>query len=636
MKITRLLSVFVMLALLTFAFIACDNIPVTPSDNNPEENNNQEPEKDPNENENNQNEDPNGNEDPNNQDPNGNEDPNNQDPNGNEDPNEEDKPYIKFKVREAKVYQDFDYELEFETNYDGELEWTVGNEDYVWLDDTTVTGLELGETTVTVSFVLDGETYSDVIKIKVVEMEYKITINDVIYEVARGTLYEDFLKEVFGDKGYPEKEGYEFIGWYYDSNFKKECHDYSKINSNVSLYPRYKKYLYGMKVDKVYGYHASSAINGNVILIAPSYDGSFSSLNLSDYNLIAVRYDPSLEDYLVVKTNEKVLYYDGFLLGIKKNTAEETEFLEKLSVGTKVWLDSYSCIKASKILLEHEIDQSVTPVSMAAIDSTFVSAYDVTNKVNLGSKNGDMRAYPASTTKIITAMAALKYCPVNTTYTIGNELDLMNQGSSPSTAGLVKGQTWTLSELLYATLLPSGNDAAYSVGALTIQYLYPNNTWTIRERLDKFAELMNEVAREAGATNSHFMVPDGNSYYVGGGSTWDDRLTYHYVTANDMVKIVRYALSFGELAEVVSTVSKSLSIGGKSYSWTNTNHLLNPAHSYYYAGTVGVKTGTTTPAGQCLITAVFKEERLVIVAIMKAGSSGRDAASHAVYNLIFK
>ena len=135
---------------------------------------------------------------------------------------------------------------------------------------------------------------------------------------------------------------------------------------------------------------------------------------------------------------------------------------------------------------------------------------DVTNKKASGSKNGTSKAYPASTTKIITAMAALKYCPVTTTYTIGNELDLMWQGSSPGTANLKKGQTWTLAELLYATLLPSGNDAAYSVGALTIQYLYPDNNWTIRQRLDKFAELMNEVAMEAGAQYSHFMVPDGN------------------------------------------------------------------------------------------------------------------------------
>ena len=67
-----------------------------------------------------------------------------------------------------------------------------------------------------------------------------------------------------------------------------------------------------------------------------------------------------------------------------------------------------------------------------------------------------------------------------------------------------------------------------------------------------------------------------------------------------------------------------------------TNHLLNPNHSAHYEGTVGMKTGTTTPAGQCLITGVFKDNRLIIVAIMYAGDSGRDAASLAVYKKIFE
>ena len=55
-------------------------------------------------------------------------------------------------------------------------------------------------------------------------------------------------------------------------------------------------------------------------------------------------------------------------------------------------------------------------------------------------------------------------------------------------------------------LLPSGNDAAYSVAALTIDVKEPGNKYTDREKIDKFAELMNEVALEAGATKSHFMV----------------------------------------------------------------------------------------------------------------------------------
>ena len=548
----------------------------------------------------------------------------------------EETPFIKFKEKEVTVFQDMDLELEFETNYRGELLWSTDDDFYIWLDGPVVTGLELGDAEVTVSFEKDGVTYFDKVKITVVEMTYQITIDDVVYEAPKGTLYEDFLSETFGEKGYPEKEGFEFVDWYFDSDYKKICRTYNKINSNVTLYPKYKKYVEGMNIDKVYGYHGGEVINGQIVVIAPSYDGNFNNLNLSNYDLVAVRFDPKKEDYIVVSTDEKVLYYDGFLIGLKKGSQESKDFFHRLEVGTTVWIDNFNIIKATKVLFEHEIDPSVTTLNLGNIDANFVSAYDVTNKVNLGNKNGDSKAYPASTTKIITAMAALKYCPLDTTYTIGDDLTLTYQGSSPSVAGLQRGQTWTLQQLLYATLLPSGNDAAYAVGALTIQYLYPDNTWTIRERLDKFAELMNEVAKEAGATNSHFMVPDGNSYYVNGGSTWDDRLTYHYVTANDMVKITRYAFSFGEIAEVVSTVSKSFTVDGKAYSWTNTNHLLNPAHSYYYQGTVGMKTGTTTPAGQCLITGVYKNDRFIIVAVMKAGSSGRDAASHAVYNLVFK
>ena len=543
-------------------------------------------------------------------------------------------PFIRFTSEEFLAYIDSDTELTYDTNYDGELTWSTEDNDIIWLDEPIATGLELGEATVSISFEVDGTKYEATTKVKVMEKKYKITIEGEVYEAIRNTTYEDFFKELYGRKGHPEKEGYEFVEWYLDSDYLRVCHGYNKITDDITLYPLFEKYVYGIKIDRVYGYRSSVVINGQAVAISPSYNQDFNEVSLSNYDLVAFRYNPTKQGYFVVEVGNKVLYYDGFLLCLKKDSAESKEFLPKLTVGREVWLDSYSINKTTKIFFEHEIDTTVKELDLRDIDSRFVSAYDVTNKVDLGNKNGDSRAYPASTTKIITAMAALKYCPVNTTYKIGAEQDIMWQGSSPSTANLKKGQVWTLSELLYATLLPSGNDAAYAVAGLTINYLYPNNTWTAREQMDKFAELMNEVAKEAGATNSHFMVPDGNSYYKSDGS-WDDRLTYHYVTANDMVKIARYAFSFGEIAEVVSTVGAAFSIDGTSYNYTNTNHLLNPAHSAHYQGTVGMKTGTTTPAGQCLVTGVFKDGRFVIVAVMYAGSGGRDSASLAVYKKIF-
>lgn len=558
------------------------------------------------------------------------------DPNKDNDPNKDKdpEPFVKFKTSSVTIYVDFDYELEYDTNYDGEITLSTEDDDMIWLDGSSVAGLEVGLATVKASFEKDGITYSDEITLNIVLKTFFVTIEDEVYIVTIDTTMEEFLTELYGEKMHPEKEGLEFVDWYFDSDFKKPCHSYNKVNDDMTLYPKYKKFIYGATVNNVYGYRSGTTVSGNVIAFSPAYDGDFASVDLSSYNLVGVRYNPKREDYFVVSKDEKKIYYDGFLIGIKKGSEEETEYLPKFVIGGKVWLDNYSINKTTKIYFDHEIDETVSTVNLTNIDADYVCAYDVTNKKALGSKNGTSKAYPASTTKIITAMAALKYCPVTTTYTIGAELDLMKQGSSPSTAGLKKGQTWTLAELLYATLLPSGNDAAYSVGALTIEYLYPGNTWTIRERLDKFAELMNEVAIEAGAEYSHFMVPDGNSYYTSGGS-WDIRLSNHYVCADDMVKIARYAFSFGEIAEVVSTVGKSFSINGSSYNFTNTNQLLNPGSANYYPGTVGMKTGTTTPAGQCVITAVYKDDRFIIVAVLHAGSSGRYSASRAVYDLVF-
>ena len=272
---------------------------------------------------------------------------------------------------------------------------------------------------------------------------------------------------------------------------------------------------------------------------------------------------------------------------------------------------------------------------LKSVTAQYLAVYSVNDGKFIMNRDGDIECYPASVTKVLNALLAFKYLKLDDKLVVGEEQDIMHYSPDPSVAGIKKGEVWTFREMLYASLLPSGNDAAYAVAALTINYLYPNNSWTAREQIDKFAELMNEVAAEAGATGSHFMVPDGNSYYKSNGD-WDDRLTYHYVTANDMVKIARYAFSFGEIAEVVSTAAMSFTIDGTGYSYTNTNHLLNPNHSAHYEGTVGMKTGTTTPAGQCLVTGVFKDNRFIILAVMYAGSSGRDSASLAVYNMIFK
>ena len=121
------------------------------------------------------------------------------------------------------------------------------------------------------------------------------------------------------------------------------------------------------------------------------------------------------------------------------------------------------------------------------------------------------------------------------------------------------------------------------------------------------------------------MVPDGNSYYEADGS-WSERITNHYVTANDMIKFASFALNCPILAKVVSTHTVNFKLeNGESYIYTNTNSLINPGSDYYYEYAIGLKTGTTNPAGNCLIFAIEVEGRIIICSVLKSESRYTDS-----------
>ena len=537
-------------------------------------------------------------------------------------------------------------ELAFSSNISDELTWSCDNESVLSLEDGFVTGLAAGTANVTVSCVIDGVEYKDTIKISVTAKgpnTYSVTIDDKTYSIAAGKPVSALLFSLYG-RTYEIREGYAFEGWFIDPNYTVSFNIDETLDKDITLFAKYRetsdKIGTPLEINKTLKYNSGVVTDlGNVFTLSPAFNGDMNRLDFSGYTIISVKYDLETSRYKVqgYQSANYEIPYDGFLLGVKNSWEKCDETLLKLMVGTTIDLNTYSINTATKIYFDRQLDSgNVNEITPASLSCSFCAAYDVTYDKWLYTKNENGKAYPASTTKVITAMAALKYAKPSDTHVIGNELDVMNEGSSPSTAGLVKGQVWTLHQLLYATLLPSGNDAAYSVAALTIDVMEPNNKYTARQKIDRFAELMNEVAAEAGATNSHFMVPDGNSYYKSNG-TWDDRLTYHYVTAADMVKIAKYAFTFGELAEVVSTPSVSFkTVSGNSFSFNNTNNLLRSSTSYYLSGTVGLKTGTTNPAGYCLITAVEYNGRMVIVAVLKASNSAnRNIDSLKVYRAVF-
>ena len=553
---------------------------------------------------------------------------------------------INFESNEISIRAGQEEELSYSTNLPVELEWESDNDKVAVVEEGIVTAIDAGVANITAKGTVNGESFTASVKVTVTKKgpsTFNVTIGDKTYSIAAGKPVSALIMSLY-DGIYEKKEGYAFEGWYIDPAFTVSFDIYQTLDKDVTIFPKYRetsdKVGTPLEINKTLKYNSGLATDlGNVFTISPAYTGKMDTAQLSNYTVVSARYDIQSAKYKVVgyQSGNYEVPYDGMLIGIKNSWEKCDETLLKLMTGATFDLNTYSVNTATKIYFDRQMDSgNVYEVTPATLSCSFCSAYDVTYDKYLYTKNGDGKAYPASTTKIITAITALKYAKPTDTYTIGSELDVMYQGSSPSTAGLVKGQVWTLHQLLYATLLPSGNDAAYAVAALCMDVKEPGNKYGAREKIDKFAELMNETAREVGATNSHFMVPDGNSYYKSNGA-WDDRITYHYVTANDMVKICKYALTMGEFAEVVSTPSVTFTLAnGKQYSFNNTNNLIKPSTSYYLSGTIGIKTGTTNPAGNCLITAVEYNGRVIIVAVLKASTSAnRNIDSLKVYRAIF-
>ncbi len=206
---------------------------------------------------------------------------------------------------------------------------------------------------------------------------------------------------------------------------------------------------------------------------------------------------------------------------------------------------------------------------------------DETDAQCLISKYAMKRMNPASTTKIMTALLALKYGKLSDMVTITQDAMVTEAGAS--LAKLKVGDKYSLEQLLYGLMLPSGNDAA---NAIAIH---------IAGDIDSFAQMMNEEAQRIGALGSHFTNPHG--------LTDGD----HYVTAYDLYLIFHEALKYDTFRMVTGSSSYTVyyeDASGKSASrtWSNGNRFIARTEALPdgYTAFSG-KTGTTMAAGHCLV-----------------------------------
>ena len=215
---------------------------------------------------------------------------------------------------------------------------------------------------------------------------------------------------------------------------------------------------------------------------------------------------------------------------------------------------------------------------------------------------GDQTLYPASITKLFSAYVALLYLEPEEIVTAGEELELVQPGSS--TAFISKGCRLTVEMLVEGMLLPSGNDAAYVLAAAAGRAIAVDPGLDGVTAVQVFVSEMNREAFRLGLKNSRFTNPDG--YHAGG----------HYTCPDDIALIAAMALRQPVIARYCGLQQDSVTfVSGEWITWYNTNGLIDPSWPYYISTALGMKTGYTSEAGYCLLGAFPGGAEHIIIGI---------------------
>jgi len=238
-----------------------------------------------------------------------------------------------------------------------------------------------------------------------------------------------------------------------------------------------------------------------------------------------------------------------------------------------------------------------TPPPPTTAQAVFI--IDLNSQVVLLAKQPNLRLRPASLTKIMTALISMDYFNSNTLITVKN-----GNLSVGAKAELIANDILTAQDMLYALLIPSGNDAA-----VTFAENYPGG-------YTKFVEQMNMKAVELGLANTHFANVSGVESHN------------HFTSAYDISVIAQHALDRPLFKNIVSTKKITLkSEKGYLYPLVSTNILLGKP------GILGVKTGWTNDAGECLVTYANRYTHPVLISLL--GSNDRFGETEKLLDWIY-
>ena len=212
------------------------------------------------------------------------------------------------------------------------------------------------------------------------------------------------------------------------------------------------------------------------------------------------------------------------------------------------------------------------------------------------------RLFPASITKLYAALVGLMYLEPDTVVTAGEELKLVQPDSSR--AYLSRDCKITVKMLVEAMLVPSGSDASYVFAAAAGRAVAGDETLKGEDAVAVFVEEMNRQGEKLGLQSSHFTNPDG--YHA------DD----HYMCPEDVALVASLAWENPVIAEYMGVQQDSVRFAsGQTITWYNNNLLMDPTAPCYSVSAVGMKTGYTSQAGNCLLAAFRQADSQIIVGI---------------------
>ncbi len=233
----------------------------------------------------------------------------------------------------------------------------------------------------------------------------------------------------------------------------------------------------------------------------------------------------------------------------------------------------------------------------AGVRAPWAEVANAATGADLWSRSSVTERPMGSVTKVMTAYLVIEAGDLNRVITVPEGIVAYDKKYDASTAGLVPGEKLTALQLLYAMMLPSGCDAAYTLAT------------AYGPGFSAFVAKMNATAKKLGLSKTHFSDPSGlpnPGQYT------------NYSTVRDLISLGRDAMKLAVFRQVVATRSYHVAAGAghRAHTWKNLNQLLSS-----YSGAIGIKTGFTAAAGECLLFEARRGSTTLIGAVLHSAAT---------------